>query len=99
MPTVSRNSARDWSTLVAFTMRPRTRRPPLESVTDVGPTKKPLPSAWSVGFVRSIWTVVASAFRAAIAGAGLGMYDSGHGLMVEEMEAFNARIRTFLDSL
>lgn len=36
---------------------------------------------------------------AAIPGAELQMYDSGHGLMLEEMEAFNQRLRGFLDSL
>jgi 3-oxoadipate enol-lactonase len=36
---------------------------------------------------------------AAIPGADLEMFDSGHGCMVEEMEAVNARISGFLKSL
>ena len=36
---------------------------------------------------------------AAIPGAQLEMYDKGHGLMLEEMDAFNRRLRGFLDSL
>lgn len=35
----------------------------------------------------------------AIPGAELEMFESGHGLMFEEMDAFNARLRKFLDSL
>jgi aminoacrylate hydrolase len=33
----------------------------------------------------------------AIPGAELEMFDAGHGLMFEQMEAFNARLRRFLD--
>ncbi|MGI8773616.1 MAG: alpha/beta fold hydrolase [Actinomycetota bacterium] len=36
---------------------------------------------------------------AAIPGARLEMFDSGHGLMIEEMQRFNDLIRSFLDSL
>ena len=36
---------------------------------------------------------------AAIPGAELTMFETGHGCMVEEMEAVNARISTFLSSL
>lgn len=35
----------------------------------------------------------------AIPGAELEMFDAGHGLMFEEMDAFNKRLRSFLDSL
>jgi pimeloyl-ACP methyl ester carboxylesterase len=36
---------------------------------------------------------------AAIPGAELAIFDTGHGLMLEEMGRFNARLRSFLDSL
>jgi len=36
---------------------------------------------------------------AAIPGAEFEMFETGHGLMIEEMDRFNARIRAFLDSL
>lgn len=36
---------------------------------------------------------------AAIPGARLEMFEKGHGLMFEEMDAFNARLREFLDSV
>jgi len=36
---------------------------------------------------------------AAIPGAELAMFDAGHGLMFEEMEAFNRRLRGFLDQV
>ena len=36
---------------------------------------------------------------AAIPGAELHMHDAGHGLMLEEMDAFNQRLRAFLDRI
>jgi pimeloyl-ACP methyl ester carboxylesterase len=36
---------------------------------------------------------------ATIPGAELAMFRTGHGLMIEEMEAFNARLTEFLDGL
>ncbi|MGH2729384.1 MAG: alpha/beta fold hydrolase, partial [Actinomycetota bacterium] len=36
---------------------------------------------------------------AAIPGAELSLFGTGHGLMIEEMEAFNARLSEFLDGL
>jgi pimeloyl-ACP methyl ester carboxylesterase len=36
---------------------------------------------------------------AAIPGAELVMFDTGHALMIEEMDLFNQTVRRFLDSL
>jgi pimeloyl-ACP methyl ester carboxylesterase len=36
---------------------------------------------------------------AAIPGAELVTFETGHGLMVEEMDAFNTAIRSFLNKL
>jgi pimeloyl-ACP methyl ester carboxylesterase len=43
--------------------------------------------------------IASEEIAATIPGAELVMFEKGHGLMLEEMDAFNRRLRTFLDSL
>ena len=41
----------------------------------------------------------AEEIAAAVPGAELALFESGHGLMVEEMDAFNRRVSTFLEKV